>query len=73
MKRLIVAMLIDTNGTSNHTFGVILDKELIYDCEETCVMELSIDNFSVCCGQNMTFQCFSKVGKLWNFKAKRHG
>ena len=72
VKGLIVAMLIDTNGTSTHAVGINLDKGLIYDCKEKCVMELIIDNLSVCCGQNMTFECFSKVGELWNFKAKRH-
>ena len=53
---LIVAMLIDNNGTSTHTVGINLDKGLIYDCKEKYVMELSIDNLSVCCGQNMIFE-----------------
>ena len=66
-------MLIDKNSTSTHDVCINIDKGLIYDCKEKCVMELSIDNLSVCCGPNMTFKCFSKVGELWNLKAKRHG
>ena len=73
MKGLIVAMLIDKNETYMHDIGINLDKGLIYDCKEKCVMELSIDNLSVCCGQNMVFDCFSKVGELWNTNGKPHG
>ena len=69
---LITAMLVDKNGNSTHAVGINLDKGLIYDCKEKYVMELSIDNLSVYCGQNMTFECVSKVGELWNFKAKHH-
>ena len=70
MKGLIVAMLIDTNGTSTHAVDINLDKRVIYDCKETCVMELSIDNLSVCYGQNMVFDCFPKVGEFWNIHGK---
>ena len=73
MKLLIVDMLIDKNDTCTHAAGTNLGKGLTNDCKEKCVMELSIDNLSVYCGQNMIFKCFSKVGELWNFKAKRHG
>ena len=66
-------MLIDTNRTSTRAVSINLYKGLIYDCKEKYVMELSIDNLSVCCGQNMIFECFSNVGELWNFKARRHG
>ena len=70
---LIVAMLIDKNGIYIHAVGINLDNGLIYDCKEKCVMELSIDNSLIYCGQNITFECFSKVGELWNSKAKFHG
>ena len=43
-------MLIDNNGSSTHTFGTNLDKGLIYDCKEKCVMELSVNNLLVYCG-----------------------
>ena len=69
----ILAMLIDKNGNSTHAIGIYLDKGLIYDCKGKCVMELSINDLSVCCGQNMVFDCFSKVGELWNTNGKPHG
>ena len=61
-------MLIDKNETSTHAVGINLDKGLIYDYKEKCVMELNINNLSVCFGQSMTFECFSKFGELWNLK-----
>ena len=48
-------MLIDNNGNSTHAVGINLDKGLIYNCKDKCVMELSINSLSVCCGQNMVF------------------
>ena len=63
MKGLIVAMLIDKNSTSTHDVRINIDKGLIYDCQKDLL---------VCCVQNMIFECFSKIGELWNFKAKHH-
>ena len=61
---LIVAMLIDKNNNSTHAVDINLDKRLIYDCKEKYVMELSINNLSVYCGQNMDFDYFCKFGEL---------
>ena len=48
-------------------------KKLIYDCKEKCVMELSVNNLSICCGQNMVFYSFSKVRELWNINEECNG
>ena len=65
-------MLIDKNGNSTHDVGINIGKILIYDCKEKYVKELSINNLSVYCGQNMIFGSFSKVRELWNINEERY-
>ena len=62
MEGLLVAMLVDTNGNSTHTIGINLQKQRIYDCQEKCIMSLSVSNLSICCGPNKTFNNFGTVG-----------
>ena len=63
-KGIIVAMLQDKVGNGSHTVGINLEKKLIYDCQEQFVLQLTLQNLSVCCEPGMIFDKFTRVAEL---------
>ena len=55
---LLLVQLEDTVGNNSHAVGINVAKRMIYDCQESSALPLSLDNFSHCCGPNRTFARF---------------
>ena len=61
---LLVVQLKATCGSSSHAVGINLEKQMIYDCQESNALPLSVNNLSHCCGPNLTFLKFESAAEI---------
>ena len=53
-----------TSQQTHHTISINVEKKEIYDCSESGVLALIIENLHVCCGPGMEFRRISVIGQL---------
>ena len=70
-KGLFVVQLRTTCGISCHAVGINLEKKMIYDCQESNALPLSLKNLSHCCGPNLTFLKFESAAEITRNNQKK--